>query len=159
MMTLVAHFDLELYQMDVKTAFLNGDIDETIYMVQPKYFVSGDAKKMIYKLKKFIYGLKEAFRQWYHKFHQVVLSFDFEMNVVDECIYHKFNGSKYIFLVLYVDDILLASNDIGLLHKTKKFEIKDIGDTSFILGIQIHRDRSRSILERVISKGFLTDLA
>ena len=150
-MALVAHYDLELHQMDVKTAFLNGDIDEMIYMVQPENFVSGDPKNMVCKLRKSIYGLKQAPRQWYHKFQQIVISFGFEMNIVDDCVYHKFSGSKYIFLVLYVDDILLATNDIGMLHETKRFlsknfEMKDLGDASFILGIQIHRDRSRGIL-------------
>jgi transposase InsO family protein len=150
-MALVAHFNLELHQMDVKTAFLNGNIDETIYMLQPENFVSGDPKNMVCKLKKSIYGLKQASRQWYFKFHQVIISFGFEMNLVDDCIYHKFCGSKYIFLVLYVDDILLASSDMGLLHETKKFlaknfEMKDLGEASFVLGIQIHRDRSRGIL-------------
>ena len=142
-MALVAHFNLELHDMDVKTAFLNGDIDETIYMVQQKNFVSGDAKQMVSKLKKSIYGLKQAYRQWYYKFHQVVNSFGFEMNLADDYIYHKFSGSKYIILVLYVDDILLATNDIGLLHETKRFlskqfEMKDFGDASFVLGIQIY---------------------
>ncbi|KAG8479264.1 hypothetical protein CXB51_029046 [Gossypium anomalum] len=150
-MALVAHFDLELHQMDVKTAFLNGDIEETIYMVQPENFELKDSKNMVCKLTKSIYGLKQASRQWYHKFHQIIISFGFEINIVDDCVYHKFNGSKYIFLVLYVDDILLATNDIGLLHETKRFlskhfEMKDLGDASFILGIQIHRDRSRGIL-------------
>ena len=64
-MALVMHFDLELHQMDVKTAFLNGDIDETIYMVQLENFVSGDTKMMVCKLKKSIYGLKQASRKWY----------------------------------------------------------------------------------------------
>ena len=64
---------------------------------------------------------KLASRQWYHKFHQVIISFGFEINAVDNCVYHKFSGSKHIFLVLYVDDILLATNDIGMLHKTKRF--------------------------------------
>jgi hypothetical protein len=150
-MVLVAHFNLELHQMDVKTAFLNGDIDETIYMVQPENFVSGDPKNMVCKLKKSIYGLKQASRQWYFKFHQKIISFGFEMNLVDDCIYHKFCGSKFIFLVLYVDDILLATNDMTLLHDTKRylfsnFEMKDLGDASFVLGIEILRDRSRSIL-------------
>ena len=150
-MALVAHFDLELHQIDVKTAFLNGDIDETIYMVQPKNFVSGDTKRMVFKLKKSIYELKQASRQWYYKFHQVIILSGFEMNMVDDCIYHKFNESKHIYLVLYVDDILLATSDIGMLHETKrflskKFEMKDLGDASFVLGIYIHRDRSRGIL-------------
>ena len=150
-MELVAHFDLELHQMDVKTAFLNGDIDEIIYMVQLENFVSGDTKRMVYKLKKSIYGHKKSSRQWYYKFHQVIISYGFEMNMVDHCIYHKFSGSKHIYLVLYVDDILLATNDIGMLHETKrflskKFETKDLGDASLVLGIQIHRDRSQGIL-------------
>jgi len=95
-MTLVAHLDLELHQMDVKTAFLNGDIEEMIYVVQPENFVLGDSKSMVCKLKKFIYGLKQASCQWYYKFHQVITSYDFEVNVVDDCVYHKFSGSKYI---------------------------------------------------------------
>ena len=57
-MTLVAHYDLELYQMDIKTAFLNGNIDETIYMVQPENFESNDSKQLVCRLKMFIYGLK-----------------------------------------------------------------------------------------------------
>ena len=134
-MALVAHFDLELHQMDVKTTFLNGNIDETIYMVQPQNFVSGDPKSMVCKLKKSIYGLKQASREWYHKFHQVITSNGFEVNLVEDCVYHKFSGSKFIFLILYVDDILLASSDIGLLHETKKFlskkfEMKDLGNAS-----------------------------
>ena len=64
-MTLVAYFGLELYQMDVKIVFLNSIIDETIYMMQRENFVSKDLKKIVCKLKKFIYGLKQASRQWY----------------------------------------------------------------------------------------------
>ena len=139
-MALVAHFNLEQHQMDLKTAFLNGNIDETIYMVQLENFASGDPKSMVYKLKKSIYGLKQASREWYHKFHQVITSNGFKVNLVEDCVYHKFSGSKFIFLILYVDDILLASSDIGLFHETKKFlsknfEMKDLGNASFVLGI------------------------
>jgi Reverse transcriptase (RNA-dependent DNA polymerase) len=110
-MTLVAHFVLELHQMDVKTVFLNGDIDECIYMSQLPNYESDDSKQMVCKLKKSIYGLKQVYRQWYFKFHQVIISFGFEPNLVDEYIYHKFSGSKFVFLVLYVDNILLSSKD------------------------------------------------
>ena len=66
-------------------------------------------------------------------------------------MYHKFNGSKHIFLVLYVDDILLAKNDMGILHDTKSFlskhfEMNNLSDASFVLGIEIHWDRSRGIM-------------
>ena len=142
-MALVVYSDLELHEMDVKTMFLNRNIDETIYMVQPENSLFGDPKKMVCKLKKFIYGLKQASCQWYYKFHQVIVLFGFEKNMVDECVYHKFSGTKHIFLVLYVDDILLAANDIGLLHKTKRFlsnnfKMVDLGDASFVLGNRIH---------------------
>ncbi|RVW13644.1 Retrovirus-related Pol polyprotein from transposon TNT 1-94 [Vitis vinifera] len=148
---LVAHYDLELHQMDVKIAFLNGNIDETIYMVQPENFESNDSKQLVCRLKRSIYGLKQASRQWYKKFDHVITSFGFKENTVDQCIYLKFSGSKFIILVLYVDDILLASSDVELLHETKrflssKFDMKDLGDASFVLGIQIYRDRPRGIL-------------
>ncbi|RDX61700.1 hypothetical protein CR513_60049, partial [Mucuna pruriens] len=99
--------------------------------MQPENFVSNESKSMS-------------------------LPHGFEANVVDDCVYHKFSGSKYIFLVLYVDDILLVSSDTGLLHETKRFltknfEMKDLGEASFIL-----RDRSQGILrlsqENYISK-------
>ncbi|RDX81853.1 hypothetical protein CR513_37428, partial [Mucuna pruriens] len=136
--TLVAHFDLELHQMDVNTAFLNGDNDKMIYM------------SMVCKVKKSIYGLKHASHQWHHKFYQVISSCGFQENVVDDCIYHKFSGNKYIFLLLYVDDILLASSDTGLLYETKifltkNFEMKDLGEAYFVLGIQILKYRSQDI--------------
>ncbi|KAL6348428.1 hypothetical protein AAG906_005736 [Vitis piasezkii] len=139
-MALIAHYDLKLHQMDVKTAFLNGNIDETIYMVQLENFESNDSKQLVCKLKRSIYGLKEASRQWYRKFDKVITSFSFKENTVDQCIYLKFIGSKFIILVLYVDDILLASSDVELLHETKrflssKFDMKDLGNASFVLGI------------------------
>jgi len=97
---------------------------------------------MVCKLNKSIYGFKQASCQWYYKFHQVITSYGFEANVVDDCVYHKFSGSKYSFLVLCIDDILLASNDISFLQETKKFlvkifEMKDLGEASFVLGIKI----------------------
>jgi len=95
-------------------------------MVQPENFVSEEPKNMICKLMKSIYGLKQASRQWYYKFHQVVVSFGFETNAIEYCVYHKFSGSKYIFLLLYVDDILLATNDKKILHETKRFLSKNL---------------------------------
>ena len=150
-MALVAHFDMELHQMDVKTAFLNGDLNEEVYMMQPEGFVANDSGTLVCRLKKSIYGLKQASRQWYLKFHSVVASYGFVENKVDQCIYCKVSGRKFIFLILYVDDILLASSDLGLLHETKRmlsknFDMKDLGEASFVLGIEIHRNRSCRLL-------------
>ena len=137
--------------MDIKRAFLNCYIHETIYMVQLENYMSGDTKSIVCKLKKFIYELKKVSQQWYCKIHSEIISFGFEINLLNEFIYLKFCGSKFIFLVLYVDDILLASNDKDMLHQTKNFlfknfEMKDLGDASFVLGIEILRDRSQGIL-------------
>jgi hypothetical protein len=138
-MALVAYFDLELHQMDVKTTFLNENLEEEVYMKQPKGFDDNTQKAC--KLNKSIYGLKQVSRQWYIKFHKVITSFGFIENFFDQCIYLKVSGSKVIFLVLYVDDILLASNDLGFLHETKQFlsqnfEMKDLGEASYVISIE-----------------------
>ena len=84
-LALVAHYDLELHQMDAKTAFLNGDLEEEIYMNQPEGFVSIGKENMVCKLKKSIYGLKQASRQWYLKFNDTITSYGFVENTVDRC--------------------------------------------------------------------------
>jgi hypothetical protein len=106
---------------------------------------------MVCKLNKSIYGLKQASRQWYLKFNDTITSFGFKENTVDRCIYLKVSGSKFLFLILYVDDILLASSDLGLLHETKEFlsknfEMKDMGEATYVIGIEIFRVRSRGLL-------------
>ena len=124
--------------MDVKTAFLNGDLDENVYMAQPKCVVVKEKERMGCCLKKSIYGLKQASRQWYLKFDSTIRKFGFQENIEDNYVYAKFKNGKYIFLVLYVDDILLASSDVNLLLETKKFlsskfDMKDLGEASFVL--------------------------
>jgi len=99
-MALVAHYDMELHQMDVKTAFLNGDLHETSCMAQPEGFAMEGKEHLGCRLKKSIYRLKQASRQWYLKFDEIIRKFDFKENERDNCIYVKFRGSKFIFLVL-----------------------------------------------------------
>ena len=150
-MALVAHYDLELHQMDVKTVFLNGNLNEEVYMDQPIGFIEKGKEHMVCKLKRSIYGLKQASRQWYLKFNDTIVSFGFKENTVDRCIYLKVSGSKFIFLILYVDDILLATNDLHLLYETKRFlsnnfEMKDMGEAMYVIGIEIFRNRSQGML-------------
>ena len=137
--------------MDLKTTFLNGDLEEEVYMDQPDGFSIEGNNHMVCKLKKSIYGLKQASRQWYLKFNDTITSFGFHENTVDRCIYRKISGSKFIFLVLYVDDILLVANDLGILYQTKdflskNFLIRDIGKASYVIGISIFRKRSQGLL-------------
>jgi hypothetical protein len=142
-MALVAHYDLELHQMDVKTTFLNGDMLENVYMAQPKGFAIKEKEHMGCHMRKSIYGLKQASRQWYLKFDETIRSFGFKENEEDNCIYAKFRSEKFIFLILYVDDILLASSNASLLLETKmflssNFDMKDLSKASFVLGIEIN---------------------
>ncbi|KAD4584950.1 hypothetical protein E3N88_22551 [Mikania micrantha] len=150
-MALVAHFDLELHQMDVKTAFLNGELYEDVYMTQPEGFKPKGKEHLVCKLKKSTYGLKQASRQWYLKFDEVMKKHGFVMNQVDQCNYLKMSGSNFAILVIYVDDILLASNSLDMLHESKRllssnFDMKDLGEASYVIGIEIHRDRASGTL-------------
>nr|KYP73865.1 Retrovirus-related Pol polyprotein from transposon TNT 1-94 [Cajanus cajan] len=137
--------------MDVKTAFLNGNLEENVYMDQLVGFIEEGKEHMVCKLNKSIYGLKQASRQWYIKFNDTIMSFGFKENTVDLCIYLKVSGRKFIFLILYVDDILLATNDLGLLSETKNFlsnnfEMKNMGEVGYVIGIEIFCDRSQGLL-------------
>ena len=118
-MALVAYFNLELQKMDVKTTILNGDLKEEVYTKEPESFSSSSGEHLVCKLNKYIYGLKQAFDQWYLYSHGIISSFGFDESPMDQCIYHKVNGSKICFLILYVDDILLATNGQGLLYEVK----------------------------------------
>ncbi|KAK1627682.1 hypothetical protein QYE76_001997, partial [Lolium multiflorum] len=119
LLAIAAFFDYEIWQMDVKTAFLNGDIEEELYMVQPKGFVDPKNADKVCKLQRSIYGLKQASRSWNLRFDRVIKDFGFIRTHGEACIYKKVSGSSVAFLILYVDDILLIGNDIELLSSVK----------------------------------------
>ena len=95
----------------MKTEFLNEDLEEEVYMKQLEGFTSSDSEHLVCELKKSIYGLKQASRQWYLKFHGIISLFGFEENVMDQCIYQKISRRRICFIILYMDDILLTSNN------------------------------------------------
>ena len=137
--------------MDVKTTFLNGYLDESIYMMKPEGFIVEGQEQKVCKLLRSIYGLKQASRSWNLRFDETIKTFGFEQNVDEPCVYKYIKETKVVFLVLYVDDILLIGNDIGLLSDVKKwlvekFQMKDLGQTSYVFGIQIIRDRKNRLL-------------
>ena len=115
----MALVDIELHQMDVKTAFLNENLDEEVFMDQPEGFMIEGKEHMVCKLNRSVYGLKQASKQWYLKFNDTIASFGFKKNIIDRCICLKTSGSKFIILVIYIDDILLSTNDLGLLCQNK----------------------------------------
>ncbi|CAA0829982.1 Unknown protein, partial [Striga hermonthica] len=119
---------------------------EDIYMKQLQGFISTGSEQMVCKLQRSIYGLKQASRSWNIQFDETIKTFDFHQNPDEPCVYKKVSGNAVAFVVLYVDDILLIGNDIGMLQSTrawlsKQFSMKDLGEASFILGIKIYRDR------------------
>ncbi|RVW14668.1 Retrovirus-related Pol polyprotein from transposon TNT 1-94 [Vitis vinifera] len=151
LLSIVAYYDYEIWQMDVKTAFLNGHLEETIYMVQPEGFVVKDQEQKVCKLQRSIYGLKQASRSWNIIFNEAIKSYGFEQNLGEPCVYKQIGGDKVVFLVLYVDDILLIGNDVESLSKVKnwlasQFQMKDLGEASYIIGIQMTRDRKNRLL-------------
>ncbi|GJY23093.1 zinc finger, CCHC-type containing protein [Tanacetum coccineum] len=132
--------------MDVKTTFLNGDLEEKIYMKQPEGFVMPGNEHKVCKLIKSLYGLKQAPKQWHHKFDEVVLPNGFVLNQSDKCVYYKFDESgKGVIICLYVDDMLIFGTDQTQVDKTKEFlssnfSMKDMGEADVILGIRIKRE-------------------
>ena len=105
--------------MDVKTSFLNGNLVEEVYMTQPESFASKDDHNKVCKLKRSIYGLKKAFRSWNIRFDETIKEFDFIKNIDELCVYRKSSGSAIVFLVLYIDDILIIGYDIPMMQATK----------------------------------------
>jgi len=151
LLAIAAYYDYEIWQMDVKTAFLNGHLSEDVYMTQPEGFVDPKNAGKICKLQRSIYGLKQASRSWNIHFDEVVKGFGFIKNEDEPCVYKKASGSALVFLVLYVDDILLIGNDIPMLEAVKtslkkSFSMKDLGEAAYILGIRIYRDRSKRLI-------------
>jgi hypothetical protein len=128
--------------MDVKTKFLHGDLEEEIYMKQLEGFVLKGKKESVCRLKKSLYGLKELPRMWYQIFDTYVLGLVFTRTKVYDCVYLKVIDDHLIYLVLYVDDMLLIGNDKEIIQDVKtqlssKFDMKDIGGANFILGMEI----------------------
>jgi len=151
LLAIAAHYDYEIWQMDVKTPFLNGNHEEDVYMTQPEGFTVLESAWKVCKLHRSIYGLKQASRSWNICFNEAIKEFDFIRNKEEPCVYKKTSGSAVAFLVLYVDDILLLGNDIHLLQSVKTwlgscFPMKDMGEAVNILGIRIYRDRLNKII-------------
>jgi hypothetical protein len=147
LLSIVVAFDFEVKQMDVKTSFLHGDLEEEIYMKQPEGFgVKG--KELVCKLKNLMYGLKQSPRMWYQKFDTYMLGLGFTRSKEDHCVYFKLIGDHLIYLVLYVDDMLLIRNNKKIIQDVKtqlssKFDMKDLSASNFILGMEIKRDRKK----------------
>ena len=151
-LSMVAAENLFLEQLDVKTAFLHGDLNEEIYMEQPVGFIQKGKEGMVCRLKKSLYGLKQAPRQWYRKFDSFMQRNDFTKCNADHCCYFKRFASSYVILLLYVDDMLVAGPSLEEITKLKQqlaseFAMKDLGEAKQMLGMRISRDRGQRTLK------------
>nr|GEW59922.1 retrotransposon protein, putative, Ty1-copia subclass [Tanacetum cinerariifolium] len=151
LIAITAYYDYEIWQMDVKTAFLNGYLNEEVYMEQPEGFFNPKYPNRVCKLKRSIYGLKQASRQWNKRSDDEIKKFGFTQNRDEPYVYLKASESNITFLILYVDDILIMGNNIPMLQGVKSylgrcFTMKDLGEAAYILGIKIYKDRSRWLI-------------
>lgn len=145
-MQLAAENDLILHQMDVKTAYLNAPIDCEIYMEQPEGFeIQGDkGEKLVYKLNKSLYGLKQSGRNWNQMLYKHLVENGFEQSPSDHCVYTKQTEEEMVVVVIWVDDMIIGASNERLLYETKqmmtdKFKMKDLGKLSYFLGIEFEQ--------------------
>nr|GEU75624.1 retrovirus-related Pol polyprotein from transposon TNT 1-94 [Tanacetum cinerariifolium] len=163
-----AHKNMKIYQMDVKTAFLNGELKEEVYVSQPKGFVDQDNPSHVYKLKKALYGLKQAPRAWYDILSSFLISQHFSKGSLDPTLFTWKAGNELLLVQIYVDDIIFASTNISMCNEfanqmTTKFKMSMMGQMSFFLGLQISQslrgifiNQSKYAFEIVKKYGLLT---
>lgn len=149
LMAVVAAPDMELHHLDIKTAFLYGELQETVYTEQPLGYEEGGAD-MACHLRKAIYGLKQAPRVWHQKLHAQLVEYGFKASMADPslyCFHGEEHGKPYnIYVLVYVDDLLIASKSTEAVADVKKhlkipFNARDLGEAQFYLGIRISRQR------------------
>lgn len=143
LIAMAAKLKLRIRQMDAVTAFLNGELQEDVYMRQPKGFEDGTNR--VCKLRKSLYGLKQSSRVWNVRLNKTLLKFGLTRSKVDPCVYFLKSGTKIIIVAIYVDDVLIFTNDTSLENRLKDelcsaFEMKDLGDASSVLGVRITRN-------------------
>jgi hypothetical protein len=140
-LALSAMMGWKLHQMDVKTAFLNGKIEEEVYIQQPLGFEIHGKESHVCRLKKALYGLKQAPRAWYSRIDHYLLSLGFTKSEADPNLYQKVEDGKMLILVLYVDDLFLAGDKKQIVQckkdLTSEFEMKDLGLLHYFLGLEI----------------------
>jgi transposase InsO family protein len=143
--------NLEVHQMDVQSAFLNGKIEEEIFMKQPPGYVDEAQPNAVCRLQRSLYGLKQSARCWNLELHKYLISNGYTQCTADPCVYVKRDGESFLWLSLYVDDLILACNDTDMLCREKKllgsgFEMTDQGEIGFILGVLVERDRTKRVM-------------
>ncbi|KAK2428594.1 putative mitochondrial protein [Trifolium repens] len=145
--------DITLYQMDVKSAFLNGVISEEVYVKQPPRFEDLSNPDHVFRLKKSLYGLKQALRAWYERLSTFLVNNGFEKGQVDNTLFRKTLKKDILIIQIYVDDIIFGSTNVTLCKNFSKliqdeFEMSMIGELNFFLGIQINQTKKGTFIHQ-----------
>ena len=153
LLALTCHLNFKLYQMDVKTAFLNRLFKEDVYVAQPKGFIDPPFLDYVLYFKKALYGLKQASRAWYDRLTQYLASHGFIRGKADQTLFIKSEDGELIIAQVYVDDIIFGSTKDELAHNFSKlmqaeFEMSMIGEPTHFLGLQIRQQDSGIFLSQ-----------
>jgi hypothetical protein len=143
----------KLYQMDVKSAFLNGYIEEEVYVRQPPGFENPKYPNHVYKLHKSLYGLKQASRAWYKRLKAFLLAKGFKMGSVDKTLFLLKQGTDTLLVQIYVDDIIFGGSSHALVAKfsettSREFKMSMMGELTFFLGLQIKQTREGTFVHQ-----------
>ncbi|GJV90053.1 retrovirus-related pol polyprotein from transposon TNT 1-94 [Tanacetum coccineum] len=152
-----AHKNMTIYQMDVKTAFLNGELKEVVYVSQPEGFVDQDKPSHVYKLKKALYGLKQAPHAWYDMLSSFLISQQFSKGAVDPTLFTRHGGNDILLVQIYVDDIIFASTNTAMCNEfanqmTNKFKMSMIGANGKQVDATLYRGMIGSLMYLTASR-------
>ena len=151
LLALVARLNLEVHQMDVKTMFLNSELEHEIFMSPPPGCSDYGSKDIVWKLEKSLYGLKQSSQAWYTKAKTKLHKLQFERSDSDHAVFSFLTSTKFCIVTLYVDNLMIISNSPSLLRRKKRqlmsaFKMKDLGDIHWFLGLEITRDRAKKLI-------------
>ena len=146
-----AHKQFKVFQMDVKSAFLNGELEEEVYVEQPPGFVDSKFPNHVYRLDKALYGLKQAPRAWYETLAQFLLENGFHRGTIDKTLFYLNHGQDLLLVQIYVDDIIFGSTDAKLCSKFAKlmqsrYQMSMMGELSYFLGLQVKQSNAGTFI-------------
>ncbi|CAL5338710.1 unnamed protein product [Camellia sinensis] len=163
LLSLAANLDWPLQQLDIKNAFLNGELEEEVYMTLPPGFSKKGEENEVCKLKKSLYGLKQSPKAWFDRFTKVIKGEGYCQGQSDHTMFFKHKNGKKTILIVYVDDIILTGDDIEEMRKLKtvlatEFEVKDLGQMRYFLGMEVARSKKGiSVSQRKYTLDLLTE--
>ena len=170
LMQIAAQEDMLVHQMDVKTAYLNAPIDHEIYIEQPEGYErrGRNGEKLVCKLKRSLYGLKQSGRNWNNMLDMHLKDEGFSQSEVDTCVYYKWEGKSKTIVIVWVDDIIIATSSESALKRvkdslSKMFKMKDLGRLSWFLGIEFKYQKGviemnqTKYLEKILKRFNMSD--